>query len=210
MSINQKQIKNIIFDYGGVILNIDFQKSIKAFAEMGLSNPTELLSLYANAPLFDNLEKGKINPAQFHNELKTLFQETVSDEMLNVAWNALLLDMPQKRIEFLKYLKPKYRTFLLSNSNVIHYDCYLKKLQSENHVNSFEDLFEKAYFSFDLGMRKPDVEIFLHVLNQHHLFPEKTLFIDDSKTNTDAASALGMQVLELKAGEEFPNLLSHF
>ncbi|MFH0893022.1 MAG: HAD family phosphatase [Bacteroidota bacterium] len=210
MTFNLNTIKNIIFDYGGVIINIDFLKSMKAFSDMGLSNPEELLTLYTNAPLFDNLEKGKITPAQFRDELRKLFINPVTDEELDAAWNELILNMPQHRLDFLLKLKTKFRTFLLSNSNVIHYDYYLKKLQTENHVNSFEALFEKAYFSFDLGMRKPDAEIFLHVLNQQHLIPEETLFIDDSKTNTDAAAALGMQVYTLEKGEEFEEVLKSF
>ena len=210
MTIQPSSIRNIIFDYGGVIMNIDFMKSAMAFAELGMENPAGLLAMYTGAPLFDDLEKGSITPAHFRDELRTLFGKDIPDEALDHAWNALLLDIPPSRIHFLQKLQTRYRTFLLSNSNRIHYDSFVRLLQQQHGLKDFDDLFEKAYFSFNLGLRKPDPEIYLHVLQAHSLKPEETLFIDDSKTNTDAAAALGLQVLELKAGEEFGELLENF
>ena len=210
MTIQPDSVRNIIFDYGGVIMNIDFMKSAMAFAELGMENPAGLVAMYTGAPLFDDLEKGMITPARFRDELRKLFGKDIPDEELDKAWNALLLDIPPARIQFLQKLQTRYRTFLLSNSNIIHYESFVGLLQQQFGLKDFNALFEKAYFSFDLGLRKPDPEIYLHVLKTHSLKAEETLFIDDSKTNTDAAAALGMQVVELKAGEEFFELLREF
>lgn len=192
-------IQNIIFDFGGVILNIDHLRPIEAFRKLGIPDFENLYSQAIQADLFDRLEKGTISPDAFRTSLKQICPIPLSDTLLDEAWNAILLDIPLFRIQLLEKLKTRYRTFLLSNSNQIHYDVYLETLRSTSGHPDFDALFEKAYFSFNMGMRKPDAEIFKFVLHTHHLIPEETLFIDDSIQHIQGAQQCGLKTYWLQA-----------
>jgi glucose-1-phosphatase len=197
-----KEIKNIIFDYGGVILNIDYQLTVDAFKETGLENFNELYSKASQNRIFDKLETGKISPAAFRQEIREISGLQLSDEQIDYAWNKIILDMPRHRIDFLLKLKNNYRIFLLSNTNKIHYDLYLKDLQAMGFAG-FNDIFEKAYFSHEIGLRKPGSEVYRYVMNDKGLLPQSTLFIDDSKQNIKTAEELGIQCHWLHQGDEF-------
>ncbi|MEI7596131.1 MAG: HAD family phosphatase [Bacteroidota bacterium] len=199
-------IKNIIFDFGGVVLNIDFQLTIDAFKKLGIKNPEELVTKFKQANTFILLEKNEIGQKEFFNELKLYADKFISDEELLLAWNALLLDIPKYRIFLLKNIKSNYRTFLLSNTNKIHYDKYLLDMQNEHGVKSFDDLFEKAYFSFDHGMVKPDKEFYQKVLSENNLNPSETIYIDDLEKNLLPAQELGMYVYHLKDEDDIVEL----
>lgn len=137
-----KEIKNIVFDFGGVIINIDFQNAINEFVRLGISNFDEYYSKFTQNKLFEDLERGNISPEDFRKILKESFDKPVSDEQINNAWNALLLDIPPHRIKLLEEVKKNYRIFLLSNSNIIHYDDYVEVLRNNFGYNDFSDLFE--------------------------------------------------------------------
>lgn len=202
--VNSGNIKNIIFDFGGVILNIDFDRSVQAFRILGIEEACKLYSQDTQNELFNRLEKGIISPEEFRSELQEITSLYLTDEEIDEAWNALILDLPAYRIKMLNLVRTNYRIFLLSNSNVIHYECYIQQLRKEHGYRSFDEVFKKAYFSQDMGMRKPDEEIFQKVLIEQQLNPEETLFIDDSLPNTEAAAQLGMKVhhLNLHKGED--------
>jgi len=121
-----------------------------------------------------------------------------TDEMIDEAWNAMILDFPKERINFLLSCKSKYRTFLLSNTNAIHFPVYNNQLKENFQINNLSDLFEKAYYSYRLGLRKPDKEIFEMVLKENNLNPEETLFIDDSPAHIATADKLGIKTILLK------------
>lgn len=202
-------LKNIIFDLGGVVLNINYQLTEIAFSKIGLHNFSELYSQSKQNFLFDGFEKGIISPNEFRKELKSFFNHPISEEEIDFAWNSMLLDLPKERVDLLLELKKKYRTFLLSNSNAIHYDVYTKNLQKDYQINSLGDLFEKDYFSFRLHMRKPDEEIFLHVLNDAGIIPAETLFIDDSIQHIETAKKLGIIVYLLEKKESILDLFEN-
>jgi len=191
-------IENIIFDLGNVILNIDTRLSEKEFAKHGLSDFGNLYTLAAQAEIFDKLEIGAISPLEFYSEFRKIAKTDLPDEIIRSCWNALILDYPISRIELLKSLKSKYRTFLLSNTNKIHYEFYEDILRNEFGVDGLEALLEKAYFSHEIGLKKPDSQIFEFVLLNSKLVPEETLFIDDNKDNILAADKLGFQTIWLK------------
>ena len=186
-------IKNIIFDFGGVIINIDFYLTYNAFISLGINNLDQLFSQAKQTNIFDDFEKGITSPDVFRTQLKDFLSFKISNDDFDRAWNKMILDIPPARISLLKNLKSKYNTFLLSNSNQIHYDFYLGNLQKEFGVNKFDDLFEKAYFSFDIGMIKPNSDIFNFVISENNLNPKETLFIDDSIQHIEAAKKLGLQ-----------------
>ena len=148
----------------------------------------------------EELEKGKISEVQFMIGLKKIIPNATIDE-LRLAWNSVLLDFPLRRLEFLELLKNNYRLFLLSNTDEIHIAKFEHKV-GITFAREFYQCFEKVYFSYEIGMRKPDPEAFNYIINKHDLSTKRTLFIDDKKENTDVAASLGMQVWNLIPGEE--------
>jgi len=205
--VDLKGIKNIIFDFGGVIINIDFNLSINAFKKLGFLKIEEVIFKPDNSRLLLMMERGQMTTEEFYTEIRKSSGLSLSDKEIEIAWNALLLDIPEKRIRLLEKLRNNYRIFLLSNSNVIHYKKYMTGLYNKYGYSGFDKLFEKAWFSHDLKMNKPNQDIFNYSLNDARLIPEETLFIDDTKINTDAASKTGMKVYYLKTGEEISELL---
>ncbi|MHC1706960.1 MAG: HAD family hydrolase [Bacteroidales bacterium] len=201
------QIKNIIFDYGGVILNIDHELPVKAFYNLGLKDFGSLYSQAVQSHLFDHLETGKIDPLEFYGHIREISGLELTNEQIETAWNTIILDMPEHRIELLKKLKDTYRIFLLSNTNSIHYKLYSKMLK-DLYGLTFADLFEKAYFSFQLGMKKPDREIFELVLRESRLDPHETLFIDDSIQHIKASEQAGLNAYLLSGGKDITELFN--
>lgn len=194
--------RNIIFDFGGVIINIDYNLTTKAFKEMGLNNFDEFFSKAKQKQLFDLYEKGLITSKEFRAELQTAFPEKPSDALIDNAWNAMLLDLPRERIDLLQRLKSTHRTFLLSNTNEIHIDTIYDALQKDMQIPDFSVYFEKVYLSYKVRMRKPDAEIFELVLRENMLKAEETLFIDDSPQHIEAAKKLGIQTYLLDVTKE--------
>ncbi|MCK5823452.1 MAG: HAD family phosphatase [Bacteroidales bacterium] len=204
---NFKNIKNIIFDLGGVVLNINPQLSVDAFADILGADNKEFVRKYNEFNLLYRLEKGEISPEQFRNTLKKIILTHVSDEQIDTAWNSMLLDFPKERIDLLSELRQKYRTFLLSNTNKIHYNSYTQKLNEEFGIKSLSDLFEEEYMSFNLNMRKPDKKIFHHVLDKNNLLANETLFIDDTLENIESAKQIGINAYLLKEEETINDVL---
>jgi HAD superfamily hydrolase (TIGR01509 family) len=192
-----QQAKNIIFDLGGVILNIDFKQTALAFAELGIGNFNEYYTLHSVSPLFEKLELGLISPETFYDEFRLLAKLPLSDENITHAWNALLLDFPPERIEWLKNISNHFNIYLLSNTNQIHYNTIRKKYREQIEDAEFDDLFIKAYYSHQMHMRKPSKEAYQTVLNNEKLIAAETLFIDDSETNITAAASVGLQTIHL-------------
>ncbi len=196
-----KNIKNIIFDLGGVILNIDYDLTIKAFTALGIHDFKALYSQAGQNHLFDRLDKGHVDTQGFIDEIQELTGEHITkDDILN-AWNAMLLELPKERVELLEKLKEDYRLFLLSNTNEIHIPVYNDILEDSHGFRDLAHIFEKQYYSFEIGMRKPDVEIYEHVLEENGLKAEETLFIDDSKQHLEGAAKAGLRTYWLKPGE---------
>ena len=205
---NPESIKNIIFDFGGVICNIDLKLTEKAFTGLGLKKFDTGHSLADSAGLFEDIETGAISPRQFHDELKKFFINPVTDDQLDKAWNALLLDIPEPRIRLIEEIRKHYRIFLLSNTNEIHYLSYLENFRKQYGYADFDVLFEKAYFSYRIGLRKPSPEIFRHVLQHSVLEPSETLFVDDTLMHVKGARNAGIPAyhLAIDKGEQIMDL----
>ncbi len=191
------KVKNIIFDLGGVIINVDASYTMAAFSKLGIANPHEIFTLEKQTQLCDKLEVGEITPENFIRELLKLTSNAASYEDILDAWNAMLLDIPAHRIDLLKQLGKKYNIFLLSNTNPIHMQ-YINNLMSKTYDITFEDLFIKTYYSFEVGLRKADPRIFQHILDENHLSAAETLLIDDLESNILAAKDLGIQTLHVE------------
>jgi len=191
-------IKNIIFDLGNVILSIDTKLSEKEFSRYGLTDFKAMYTLASQAEIFDRMEVGQISPEEFYKEFRAITESKLSDETIKNCWNTLILDYRPEVIVLLKKLKSRYRTFLLSNTNKIHYDYYTETLKHNFDVNGLESLLEKAYFSHEIGMKKPGEKVFNFVLSDAKIFPEETLFIDDNQENILTAQSLGIQTIWLR------------
>jgi glucose-1-phosphatase len=203
------EIKNIIFDWGGVITDLHFDATKRAFHELGLSVFDEKVPHDPRDKIFLPLEIGRISPGEFRNSIRKLSSKTLSDEMIDGAWNAMLGALPPERWKVLESARTLYRTFLLSNTNAIHLDYYFNYLQGIYGTFGYVHLFEKAYFSFELHLRKPNRDIFEYVLRDSRLNADETLLIDDSYENIETALGLGMQVIHLKKPLTLVDLFNH-
>lgn len=191
------QIKNIIFDLGGVLLNIDYNKTIQAFNKIGIPHFDQMYSQSTANPLFEKLETGKITEDDFYAELKKLAPQNITNSDIQNAWNEMLLHFRQKSLMYLTTLKPKYKIFLLSNTNSIHLTAFKQIFTKETGRLSLDAYFHKAYYSNIIGLRKPHKESFEFVLSDAGIQAQQTLFIDDSINNIIAAKSLHLQVHHL-------------
>jgi glucose-1-phosphatase len=201
-----KKVENIIFDLGGVLLDVDYNLTRVAFEKLGVIHFDEMYSQANADKLFQRLETGKIREKDFYKELNVCTGLELSPEEIKKAWNAMLLSFREKSLQFLERIKDKYQIFLLSNTNYIHMDAFKKIFHETPRLKTFEEYFNKAFYSCEIGLRKPDAGCYEWTLNEVHIEPEKTLFIDDSKHNVDAASKLGMQTIHLTAGKNIEEL----
>ncbi len=191
-------IKNIIFDLGGVFMNLDYKKTEQAFIDLGVVNFPELFTQHHSSPLFADMETGRISNQAFYDGLRKLSGINMSNDDIQHAWNAMLLDFPMERIVWLNEIKKKYNIYLFSNTNQIHYDAFIETVKQQTGITDFNQYFIKAYYSHELGLRKPDTASFQKIMEEQKLNPAETLFIDDTLSNVQAAAEIGLQTLHLK------------
>jgi putative hydrolase of the HAD superfamily len=183
-------IKNLIFDLGAVILNLDQDKTLRAFKRLG----SDLDEINMGSTLFTDFETGKVDATYFVQALHTHLKGNASKEQIIHAWNAMLLDLPAHRIDLLKALKNKYKLYLLSNTNTIH----IEALYKEHGHDIFEDIFEKIYLSHEIGLRKPNKNCYEFVLQDANMIGSETVFIDDNKGNIRGAEEAGINTIWAK------------
>ncbi len=191
--------KNLIFDLGNVLYDIDFSKMYAAFDTLGIPNFENHFTLNKSDQIFFDLEKGLINEQEFCDGFNALYKLSLSNDQIVGAWNSLLIGYRKESIEWIKKHNSIYPTFLYSNTNQIHYDYFIPQYAQEIGGN-FENLFKTPYFSHKMGQRKPDPASFLHILEKEGLVAQETLFIDDNEPNVIAAASVGLQVLYLQPG----------
>ena len=194
--MKRKGIKNLIFDFGGVLINLDRQRCVENFRKLGLEKVDELLGMYSQQGIFMQHEKGLITSAEFRNEIREQIGKIVTDARIDAAWNSFLGGIPTYKLDLLLKLREKYVVYLLSNTNEIHWKWSCKHAF---HYKAFrvEDYFEKIFLSYEMKMAKPDEEIF-----------RKTFFIDDSAENCRVAETLGISTYTPKACEDWSHLFS--
>ena len=199
-----KNAKAIIFDLGGVLLNIDYKLTIAEFEKLGVKNADSFYSKKVQDPIFDKLEAGAISPKEFLEQLQKEC-DNASIELVENAWNAMLLDLPQSRLNYIKTLKNNYQIFLLSNTNAIHIKAFKNKIGVEKW-KAFSSVFDKMYLSHEIGFRKPDKEAFQIILEGNKLKPNEVFFVDDSSQHIEAAKKLGISCHYLQKGENIVTL----
>ena len=192
-------INAIIFDLGGVILNIDYHKTINAFKNIGISNFDELYTQAQQNHIFDKFETGQITPQEFRNYITEQSDVKLSNQHIDDAWNAMLLDFPKHRIDTLLKLKEMYPIYLYSNTNAIHLEAFRNSIEKEHgYKYVLEDLFLKTYYSHEIHLRKPNADGFLKIIQDNNLDISTTLFIDDSEQHILGAKKVGLQTIWLK------------
>ncbi|OFY54067.1 MAG: hypothetical protein A2Y87_08395 [Bacteroidetes bacterium RBG_13_46_8] len=199
LNVNISEVKNIIFDWGGVITDLNIDSVILAFKNLGFHHFDKAFAHDTDQSFFLGFETGKIKEPEFLKILRKYLDRDVTDRQILDAWNSILGDLPPERWTILNEVKKTYRTFLLSNTNSLHVSFYSQKLSAIYGRNGFDHLFEKIYYSHILGMRKPDRNIYEFVLQDSRLEPGETLFIDDNPENITTARELGMKAYHLAA-----------
>jgi len=198
----QLNVNAIIFDLGGVILNLDYNLTINAFKKLGQENFEQLYTQSQQDKLFDRFETGEVNAEEFRRYMKSFLPADTNSKTIDEAWNVMLLDLPKHRINLLLELKKQVPIFLFSNTNEIHLNAFRKIIFNQyGKEDLLESVFNKTYYSHIVGHRKPNAEAFYTVINDHHLTPQKTLFIDDSIQHIEGAKKIGLQTIHLTSGD---------
>ena len=204
-----KNIDNIIFDLGNVILNIDYQNTIDAFEKIGVINASSFYSKSSQLNIFSQLETGRISKHDFVLEIQKFAPKASATQIIN-AWNAILQDLPDERLEVLKKIKDKFSIFLLSNTNSIHVEKIIDNLGVKKY-EEFYNLFDKVYYSHEIKLRKPNADIFKLVIKENCLSIKNTLFIDDSIQHIESAKKIGLKTYHLDGNKTlesiFPDII---
>ena len=196
------QIKNIIFDFGGVIVDVSREQAVSRFNEIGFDRADEMLNAYKQEGIFLELEKGTLSREDFYNEVRALSGKNITDAQIDYGWFGFFLPLVQGRIDFLLELRKKYKLYLLSNTNpiIMGWACSPQFTPAGKPLN---DYFDKLYLSYKMGVIKPDLEIFEKVIADAKINPAETLFIDDGKANVDAGAQVGFKTYQPKEGEDY-------
>ncbi|MEJ7625525.1 MAG: HAD family phosphatase [Ferruginibacter sp.] len=200
-------IKNIIFDLGGVLLNIDYKKTEKAFNDLGVVNFKDMYAQFTADKLFESLETGHINEENFYECMTERGVKPLQIKEVQNAWNAMLLDFRMESLHFLETLEGQYKLYLLSNTNAIHKAAFDTLFTAQTGFLEIEKYFTKTYYSHLIGLRKPHTEIYDFVLNDAGIIAGETLFIDDSINNIESAAQIGILTHLLKPGEKIEDLV---
>jgi putative hydrolase of the HAD superfamily len=195
-----EEIRNIIFDLGGVLLSADAQLTIQAFRELGMEDLIKPGGWSYGHEVFLDMEVGRITDAEFRKQVRGLLPAPVSDSAIDAAWSAMLTGFSPERIEQLRALRPRYSLYLFSNTNSIHVACF-EAMFFRQFGYPLGELFAKTWYSNEIHLRKPALEAFEYVLRDAGLTASETLFVDDFETNVNAAAATGMTALWFRSGD---------
>ena len=201
-----QQIRNIIFDLGGVLLDVDYNRASSAFIQLGVKNFDELYSQYKSNDLFEKLETGEVSEKAFYQAIREYSKIDITEEAIETAWNSMLLDFRKPSLSFLDLIKDKYRVFLFSNTNSIHHKAFREIFTTQTGKASLDDYFIKSYYSHVVGMRKPYKESYQFILQDAGINAGETLFIDDSYNNIEGAKETGILTHLLLEGEKIEEL----
>ncbi|MDR1864720.1 MAG: HAD family phosphatase [Bacteroidales bacterium] len=203
-----KPVRNIIFDLGNVVIRIDPDLTLQRFRELGVPDFDAMYTIMKQSAIFDSLDTGKISPQRFRDAIRRHARLPLTDRQIDEAWCAMLLDFPEEHIALLRKLRSSYKLYLLSNTNRIHMDFYLEKLRREKGSSLLPELFDRTFYSHEIGYRKPDRKSFEHVLQTEGLKPAETLFIDDLEHNVAGARRAGIQAYHFPKGSRLSLLFA--
>ena len=196
-----KKIRNIVFDLGGVLVDLDFKGAINGLQQAGFANVKEQLQAFDRDGIFQKFELGEMTAEEFRTAIRENSTVELTDEEVDALWNAMLLEVPREKLELILHLRGKYMVYLLSNTNSIHWD-YVCKNAFNYRGFRVNDYFEETFLSYEMHLAKPDKAIFEKVLQDANLLPEETLFIDDSEANCKAAEEVGIHAHHYHIGDD--------
>lgn len=199
--MRQTNKKNLIFDLGNVIIDINLHLAMESFAGLANKDAEELKQKFWSAEFFLAHETGYCSDADFRKHVCDLLQKDITEDELDLAWNSLLLDIPASRIELLKQLRLTHNIYLLSNTNAIHIKAVNKLVQVKFGIESLDELFDKTFYSHEVKKRKPHPEIYTHVLEHAGLMAEDCIFFDDMPANVEGAEKVGIQAVLIRPGQ---------
>ena len=202
------KIKNVIFDLGGVLINLDFDSCLNAFRTAGFTNIEEQIRQMQGNGVFSRFELGEISPEEFRDAIRKEADESLTDRKIDDMWNLMLLNIPREKLDLLLELRERYMVYLLSNTNQIHWDYAGEEMFNYRGFRA-DDFFEDTFLSFKMHLAKPDKAIYEKVMKEANILPEETFFIDDSETNCRAAAALGIQTHHYHIGEDLSLLFDN-
>ncbi len=200
-----KNIKNIVFDLGGVLVDLDFKSAINGLQKAGFANVKEQLQAFDREGIFQKFELGEMTAEEFRSAIRENSTVTLTDEEVDALWNLMLLEIPREKLELILDLRGKYMVYLLSNTNSIHWD-YVCKNAFNYRGFRVNDYFEKTFLSFEMHLAKPDKAIFERMLEDANLLAEETLFIDDSEANCKAAAEVGIHAHHYHIGDDLSKI----
>jgi putative hydrolase of the HAD superfamily len=201
-------ISTLIFDFGGVLIDLDMNQSILNFKKLGVENVENYLSNFGQSGFFMQLEKGKISTEEFRSEIRKLTTNTITDKEIDDAWNAFLVRIPSEKLDIVYQLRKKFRVIMLSNTNAIHFP-YAERTFFSYKNRGIDEYFDKCYRSYDMKMAKPDAEIFEAILSQEQVAPNQCLLLDDGPKNIEQAQKLGFQTYFVDPKEDLSFLLTN-
>lgn len=204
------RLQAILFDLGGVIIDIDPERSLHTFEQMGHTDIRTVYGAMAEEGWFTRLELGEVEPADLFTRLRSSLSKVITDDDIHAGWNALLGELPAERIQLLEQLADRYRLYLLSNTNPIHMATIHKLVRDNFGVSDMGYWFEQDYYSYEMGLRKPDPTIYQVILDDHLLDPSATLFVDDTLANIESATSLGFQTLHVPDNRSIVELMRGF
>ncbi|HHW59181.1 MAG: HAD family phosphatase [Bacteroidales bacterium] len=193
-----KEIKVIIFDLGSVLLKVDYQRTIDSFKKLGMTYPKHYFNVEYNDPILDKFEKGLLSENEFIKKIEMKISKVCSKKEIIDAWNAMIVEFPEENWLLLNELKTKYKLFLMSNTNIIHYNYCQNLVQKKFGVSSLDCIFDKAYYSFVVNMCKPDINFFKLILDEQKLITKEIIFFDDNKENIKTAEKLGIKSIRVQ------------
>jgi glucose-1-phosphatase len=209
MTLYKEKLSTLIFDLGGVIIDLDMNYTYQAMADLLQMELSEILDWVSSSRIFTNYETGKISDAAFREFIRIKSKAPIMDDTIDDAWNAMLGTIPAQRINWVKELSRKYTMMVLSNTNAIHIRAFNEILQQSSGHSHLHHVFHHVYFSHEVGMRKPDSAIFSFILEKHGLRPDEVLFLDDTEANVMAAQSLGIPSIRiLQADEQLETLFN--
>lgn len=205
--MEMNNIDTIIFDFGGVLIDINYDLTSRAFQRLGFNNFDAFYTQATQSNLFDDFETGKISADDFISELANHLPKKTTHEEISDAWNAMLLNVPKVNVELIRHLAKDYQLFMLSNTNAIHIPVAIERWNVVAHA-PLESCFSKVYLSHEIGCRKPETEAFNYVCDENNLDPARTLFIDDTIRHIKGAQDAGIQAIQLKTILDLPSLFN--
>ncbi|MGL4631119.1 MAG: HAD family hydrolase [Leadbetterella sp.] len=205
-----KAIKAVVFDFGNVVINIDVDRTYRAFSNLTFKTEAKIKQIFEENSIFKNYELGKFSDDEFREVIRQVCGYPLNDHEIDTAWNALILDIPKARMDYLFELRKKYPIYLLSNTNSLHIQYCNEYARKTFGISNLIQFFEKSYLSYELGLYKPDYGIYQHVLDDLSIKPEEMIFLDDREDNIQTASEMGIHAIQIHPPGDFMPILDIF